>query len=65
MWRSFSGALPTTSLTGGQVDSSDPTWLAAELGPQRPSRGSNFQEIDLNGDAAGLVRTPGPTAGSG
>ena len=44
------GALPTSSLTGGAVDSSDPAWLAAELdAPQ--GRASNFQEIDLNGDA--------------
>ena len=51
----FAGPLPTESLTGGQVDSSDPTWLAAELAPGRPSRASAFQEIDLN-SAAGAVR---------
>ena len=32
------------------MDSSDPAWLATELdAPQ--GRASNFQEIDLNGDA--------------
>lgn len=51
----FAGPLPTEFLTGGQVDSSDPAWLAAELAPGRPSRASAFQEIDLNG-AAGAVR---------
>ena len=44
------GTLPTSSLTAGAVDSSDPAWLASELdAPQ--ARASNFQEIDLNGDA--------------
>ena len=57
--RSYSnGGLPTSSLTSGAVDSSDPAWLAQELDAPPQGRAANFQEIDLNGDA-GLSQVSG------